>query len=128
MALNSFFQQGKLVVRDIEIRRHDIPNCIKQFQTGLLYTFFNRKDSAEVVSKGYENALLLVTKAIDKIMTGGENLKQEDLVISKLLGQEIEKYKSLFPHVSAAIQLSNTERGRYVSNKRRHYSVYLYKL
>jgi hypothetical protein len=30
----------------------------------LLYTLFNRKDSAEVVSKGYENALLLVTKAI----------------------------------------------------------------
>jgi DNA polymerase elongation subunit (family B) len=113
MALNSFFQQGKLVVRDIEIRRHDIPNCIKQFQTELLYTLFNRKDSAEVVSKGYENALLLVTKAIDKIMTGGEDLKQEDLVIPKLLRQDIEKYKSLFPHVSAAIQLSNTERGGY---------------
>ena len=49
-------------------------------------------------------ALLLVTKAIDKIMTG-EDIHQEDLVISKLLGQDIEKYKSLFPHVSAAIQL-----------------------
>ena len=28
------------------------------------------------------------------------------LVVSKLLGQNIEKYRSLFPHVSAAIQLS----------------------
>jgi DNA polymerase elongation subunit (family B) len=28
-----------------------------------------------------------------------------DLVISKLLRQDIQKYKSLFPHVSAAIQL-----------------------
>jgi DNA polymerase elongation subunit (family B) len=64
-----------------------------------------------VINKGYENCLLLVTKAIDKIMTG-EEIQQEDLVISKLLRQEIEKYKSLFPHVSAAIQLlSNTERG-----------------
>jgi DNA polymerase elongation subunit (family B) len=100
-----------LVVRGIEIRRHDIPNLIIQFQTELLYTLFNCKDSAEVVSKGYENALLLVTKAIDKIMTG-EEIRQEHLVISKLLGQEIEKYKSLFPHVSTAIQLlSNTERG-----------------
>jgi DNA polymerase elongation subunit (family B) len=27
-----------------------------------------------------------------------------DLVISKLLRQDIQKYKSLFPHVSAAIQ------------------------
>jgi DNA polymerase elongation subunit (family B) len=103
-------QQGELVVRGIEIRRHDIPNFIKQFQTELLYTLFNCKDSAEVVSKGYENCLLLVTKAIDKIMIGSEDLKQEDLVISKLLRQNIEKYKSLFPHVSAAIQLlSNTE-------------------
>ena len=97
-------QQGELVVRGIEIRRHDIPNFIKQFQTELLYTLFDCKDSAEVESKGYENALLLVTKAIDKIMTG-EEIHQEDLVISKLLGQDIEKYKSLFPHVSAAYSI-----------------------
>ena len=103
-------QQGELVVRGIEIRRHDIPNYIKQFQTELLYTLFDCKDSDEVVSKGYENALLLVTKAIDKIMTG-EEVNQEDLVISKLLRQDIEKYKSLFPHVSAAIQLCNIEGG-----------------
>jgi DNA polymerase elongation subunit (family B) len=103
-------QQGELVVRGIEIRRHDIPNIIKQFQTELLYTLFNCKDSAEVISKGYENALLLVTKAIDKIMTG-QGLVKEDLVISKLLGQDIEKYKSLFPHVSAAIQLLSNNGG-----------------
>jgi DNA polymerase elongation subunit (family B) len=104
-------QQGELVVRGIEIRRHDIPNFIKQFQTELLYTLFDCKDSAEVVSKGYENCLLLVTKAVDKIMTG-EEIHQEDLVISKLLGQDIQKYKSLFPHVSAAIQLTNTAGGK----------------
>ena len=42
-------QQGELVARGIEIRRHDIPEFIKQFQIGLLYTLFNCKDSAEVV-------------------------------------------------------------------------------
>jgi DNA polymerase elongation subunit (family B) len=72
----------------------------------LLYTLFDCKDSSEVVKKGYEDALLLVVQAIDKIMTG-EGLAAEDLVISKLLRQDIAKYKSLFPHVSAAIQLSN---------------------
>jgi DNA polymerase elongation subunit (family B) len=98
---------GELVVRGIETRRHDIPNFIKQFQTQLLYTLFDDcKDSSEVVTKGYESSLLLVTQAIDKIMTG-EDLEQQDLVISKLLRQDIGKYKSLFPHVSAAIQLSN---------------------
>jgi DNA polymerase elongation subunit (family B) len=31
-------------------------------------------------------------------------LNDKDLIISKLLRQDIQKYKSLFPHVSAAIQ------------------------
>jgi DNA polymerase elongation subunit (family B) len=101
-------QQGELVSRGIEIRRHDIPNFVKQFQIELLYTLFDCKDSAEVVSKGYENCLLLVTRAIDKIMTG-EEIEQQDLIISKLLRQDIEKYKSLFPHVSAAIQLLSSK-------------------
>ena len=97
-------QVNQCLVRSIEIRRHDIPNFIKQFQTELLYTLFDCKDSAEVANKGYENALFLVTKAIDRIMTA-EDITQQDLVISKLLRQDIEKYKSLFPHVLAAIRL-----------------------
>ena len=64
------------------------------------------QDADEVVTKGYEDALLLVTNAIEKIMTS-EGLLQEDLVISKLLRQDLHKYRSIFPHVSAAIQLSN---------------------
>jgi DNA polymerase elongation subunit (family B) len=98
--------EDELVVRGIEIRRHDTPDFIKQFQAQLLYTLFDCKDSDQVVKKGYEDALLLVTQAIDKIMTG-DGLQQQDLIISKLLRQDIAKYKSLFPHVSAAIQLSN---------------------
>jgi len=58
---------------------------------------------AEVYSKGYDNALLLVTKTIDKVMTG--EIEVQDLVVSKLLRQDINKYGSLFPHVSAAIRL-----------------------
>jgi DNA polymerase elongation subunit (family B) len=46
---------------------------------------------------------------IDRVMLGGENITKNDLVISKLLGQNIEKYRSLFPHVSAAIQLTNED-------------------
>ena len=43
-------------------------------------------------------------------MIGGDDITQEDLIISKLLGQDITKYRSLFPHVSAAIQLSNGDK------------------
>jgi DNA polymerase elongation subunit (family B) len=35
----------------------------------------------------------------------GEGLDDKDLIISKLLRHNIEKYKSLFPHVSVAIKL-----------------------
>jgi DNA polymerase elongation subunit (family B) len=60
----------------------------------------------EVISKGYENALLLVTKMIDKVITG--EIQVEDLVVSKLLRQDLTKYRNLFPHVSAALQLART--------------------
>jgi DNA polymerase elongation subunit (family B) len=102
-------QEGHLVVRGVEIRRHDTPRFIKEFQTELLSVLFDCKDTSEIMNKGYEKALLQVTKAIDKIMLGGEDITQEDLMISKLLGQDLTKYKSQFPHVSAAIQISNNE-------------------
>ena len=51
---------------------------------------------------------MLVTKTIDKVMTGGIQLK--DLVVSKLLRQDLIKYRSLFPYVSASLQL--TEAGK----------------
>jgi DNA polymerase elongation subunit (family B) len=82
-----------------------VPAFIKRFQTHLLYTLFDCKNSSEILTNGYENALFLVTQAIDTIMTG-EGLNDKDLVISKLLRQDIQKYRSLFPHVSAAIQSS----------------------
>ena len=60
--------EDELVVRGIETRRHDIPNFVKQFQTELLYTLFDScKDFSEVVTKGYEKALLLVTNAMIKL-------------------------------------------------------------
>jgi DNA polymerase elongation subunit (family B) len=106
-ALKHYFgitQNNELIALGIEIRRHDVPNFIKDFQTDLLYTLFDCKDSTEVMSRGYENALLLVTKTIDKVMTGELELK--DLVVSKILRQDLQKYRTLFPHVCAALQLT----------------------
>ena len=105
-ALKHYFgitHTNELIARGIEIRRHDAPNFIKEFQTELLYTLFDCKDSAEVLSKGYENALLLVTKTIDKVMTG--EIQLQDLIVSKMLRQDLIRYRSLFPHVSTALQL-----------------------
>jgi DNA polymerase elongation subunit (family B) len=82
-ALKHYFgitHTNELIARGIEIRRHDAPNFIKELQTELLYTLFECKVSAEVLCKGYDNALLLVTKTIDRVMTGEIQIK--DLVVS----------------------------------------------
>ena len=98
----------ELVTRGIETRRHDTPNFIKQFQTELLYTLFDCDNTAEIYDKTLEEALLCITKTIDKVMTG--EIEIQDLIISKQLRMNIYNYRSIFPHVAAAIQLSNNER------------------
>ena len=95
---------NQLVTRGIETRRHDSPAFIKEFQKTLLSKLFDCQSSEEVLTIGYENALLYITHSIDKLMNG--KVQITDLVISKLLRQNIEKYRSLFPHVAAAIRLN----------------------
>jgi DNA polymerase elongation subunit (family B) len=95
---------NQLITRGIDTRRHDSPAFIKQFLTTLLSKLFDCNSLKEVLTTGYENALLYITHSIDKIMNG--DVQITDLVISKLLRQNIEKYKALFPHVAAAIKLN----------------------
>jgi DNA polymerase elongation subunit (family B) len=94
----------QLITRGIDTRRHDSPPFIKQFQTSLLLTLFDCNSSEEVLKSGYETALLYITQSIDMVMNG--EVQITDLVISKLLRQNIEKYRSLFPYVAAAIRLN----------------------
>ena len=54
--------------------------------------------------------VIILLHISNKIMIGGNDITQDDLVISSYFGQNIEKYRSLFPHVSAAIQLSCEDR------------------
>jgi DNA polymerase elongation subunit (family B) len=106
-ALKHYFgitNERELVMRGIETRRHDTPPFIIEYQNELLYTLFNCDTSDQIYNNTLENALLYVTRTIDKVMTG--EVKLQDLVITKQLRLDITKYKSLFPHVSAAMQLS----------------------
>ena len=68
-------------MRGIETRRHDTPKFIKDFQKELLYTLFDADSSVEIIERTLENALLCVTKTIDKIMTG--EIQTQDPIISK---------------------------------------------
>ncbi len=94
----------QLITRGIDTRRHDSPAFIKEFQRALLSKLFDCQSSTEVLTTGYKNALEYITQNIDKLMNG--EVQIIDLVISKLLRQNIEKYRSLFPHVAAAIRLN----------------------
>ena len=110
-ALKHYFgitYDGELVMRGIETRRHDTPNFIKQFQTELLYTLFDCENAVEIYDKTLEEVLFCITKTIDKVMAG--EIELQDLVISKQLRMDIRNYRSIFPHVAAAMQLSNNER------------------
>ena len=95
---------NQLITRGIETRRHDSPIFIKEFQKTLLSKLFDCQSSEEVLTTGYQNALTYITHSIDKLMTG--EVQITDLVVSKLLRQNIEKYRSLFPHVAATIRLN----------------------
>jgi DNA polymerase elongation subunit (family B) len=86
---------GRSITRGIETRRHDSPAFIKEFQKILLSELFGCNIAEEVVTTGYQNALEFITQSIDKLMNG--EVQITDLVISKLLRQNIEKYRSLFP-------------------------------
>ena len=99
--------ENQLITRGIDTRRHDSPAFIKEFQRTLLSKLFDCQSAEEVLTIGYENALLYITQSIDKLMNG--EVQITDLVISKLLRQNIEKYRSLFPHVAAAIKLNISE-------------------
>ena len=95
---------NQLITRGIDTRRHDSPTFLKEFQRTLLSKLFDCNNSEEVLTNGYQNALLYITHSIDKLMNG--EIQITDLVISKLLRQNIEKYRRLFPHVAATIRLN----------------------
>ena len=100
---NGLTYEGELITRGIETRRHDSPKFIKDFQRELIYTLFAAYSPIEIIDRTLENALFCVTKTIDKVMMG--EIDPTDLIISKQLRIDITKYRSIFPHVAAAIQL-----------------------
>ncbi len=96
---------GEILTRGIEVRRHDSPRFIKDFQLGLITTLFNHESAGAVKSKGYETAQDFVAHCLDDLMEG--KIPLEDLVVSGILRRYLTSYKSIFPHVSAAIQLAS---------------------
>jgi DNA polymerase elongation subunit (family B) len=94
---------GELYYRGIELRRHDFPVFLKELETRLMEILFDAESAEEVWKFQYKKAFDFVIKACDLIRSGKVPL--DDLVISKILRKPVNSYRSLFPHVIAAIQL-----------------------
>jgi DNA polymerase elongation subunit (family B) len=82
---------NQLITGGIDTRRLDSAAFIKEFHRTLLSNLFDG-NNYEVPTNGYQNAFLYITHSIDKLMNG--EIQITDLVISKLLRQNIEKYRS----------------------------------
>jgi len=103
---------GELYYRGIELRRHDCPSFLKNFQERLLKILFDAECAESVKKEQLEKAYDCVVEACDEIMEGKVDLKK--LVVSKVLRKAVNEYRSMFPHVVAAIQM--IQKGKKLKN------------
>jgi DNA polymerase elongation subunit (family B) len=103
--LNRFygvFQDGKLKVRGIEMRRRDSPKIVKRFQGEVLRELARAKNSREFFNR-LPVAFKLFRRYAERIMNWEVNL--EDLIISKQLSKDPDDYVNCAHQVIAARQL-----------------------
>jgi hypothetical protein len=94
---------GKVYYRGIELRRHDYPVFLKRFQQQLLDTILEADTAADIMNRQLKVAMQLTQETVEKIQAG--DLPLSELSITKILWMPVEEYRSLFPHVVAAVQL-----------------------
>jgi DNA polymerase elongation subunit (family B) len=99
---------GKVHCRSIELRRHDYPPFMKRFQEQLLSILLGADEASDVQKRQLPKAVEFTVQAVDELRLG--NVPLNELVISKVLRMPVERYRSLFPHVTAAIQLRQKHR------------------
>ncbi|HDM88789.1 MAG TPA: hypothetical protein ENG65_02205 [Candidatus Bathyarchaeota archaeon] len=99
---------GSLYYRGIELRRHDTPAFMKEFQERLISILFDADSAEEIISIQLKKAIDYVLEACRKIRR--REVPIEKLIINKVLRKEASKYRSKGPHVIAALQ--EAQRGK----------------
>jgi DNA polymerase elongation subunit (family B) len=95
---------GELYYRGIELRRHDSPRFLKQFEENLMKILLDAKSTEQIWQIQCRKAFNYVVETCDLIRSGKVDIN--DLVISKFLRKHVYSYHSLVPHVVAAIQMA----------------------
>jgi DNA polymerase elongation subunit (family B) len=96
------FEDGKLKIRGIDLRRHDTPEVVSKCQDGMLDIFTGARDSSEfrlLIPK----ALRVLEKFVFSLREG--NVSLEDLVIVRNLSKNPDEYTHQVPQAIAARHL-----------------------
>jgi DNA polymerase elongation subunit (family B) len=96
------FQDGKLKVRGIDLRRHDAPGIVRRCQTDILTLLSKAGNSKEFMALIPE-ALEVVRSYAHLIKTG--SVPVGELVIEKRLSKNPNEYQNLVPQAIAARHL-----------------------
>jgi hypothetical protein len=94
---------GKVHYKGIELKRHDYPTFLKHFQLQLLNIILDAEKADDLQKQQFPKAIEFTLQTIEEIRSG--KVPVSDLAISKVLRMPVERYRSLFPHVTAAVQL-----------------------
>lgn len=97
------FQDGKLKVRGIDLRRHDTPGIVRRCQTDIL-TLLSKANNSEEFRALIPEALQVVKSYAHLIRTG--TVPVEELVIEKRLSKNPNEYRNLVPQAIAARHLA----------------------
>jgi DNA polymerase-2 len=96
------FQNGKLKLRGIDLRKHDTPGIVRRCQTDML-TLFAKAENSEEFKALIPEALTVVKSYVNLIQHGA--VPVEDLTIEKRLSKNPNEYRNIVPQSIAAQHL-----------------------
>jgi len=96
------FQNGKLKLRGIDLRRHDTPGIVRHCQTDMMALFAHAKNASEFMQLIPE-ALGIVKSYANLIRDGVVPI--DELTIEKRLSKNINEYRNMVPQAIAAEHL-----------------------
>jgi len=94
---------GELYYRGIDLRRHDTPPFLKEFQEKLMEILFDAENARDVEARQYRKAYDFVTETCRRIRRG--EVDPTGLTVTKVLRKPVNEYRSVLPHVAAAKQI-----------------------
>jgi DNA polymerase elongation subunit (family B) len=99
--------EGSLFYRGIELRRHDTPPLFKEMQRRMMEMLFDAEDADQVLEDQLPRVLELVRRTNRDVRRG--RVDPRKLVVSKRLRRDLSEYRSLQPHVVAALLGANED-------------------